>query len=123
MEEEEGKREEYKRRLEEHLEKKAEKRRLFNIDEFVAEVDEILEAEVPDLNLVVRYKRLTNADLLKVLKIEDSSEQGLEILFYMLSRADPSVTREKVRKLDPIVTAKILSAIMAETPLFLTQPT
>ena len=123
MKEEEGKREEYKRRLDEHLEKKAEKRRLFNIDEFVAEADEILEAEIPDLDLVVRYKRLTNADLLKVLKIDDPSEQGLEILFYMLSRADPAVTREKVRQLDPIVTAKILSAIMAETPLFLTQPT
>ena len=118
------KEEELKAGLEKHEAEQAaelrEKFRAFNIDEFVADVDQVLEVEVPELKAVVKYKRLTNADLVNASKIKDEQERGLEILFYMLSKADAKVTREKVHALDPVATTHILLAITGKTPVFLT---
>jgi len=119
--EEEGKREKFKRELEKHKERVEKTRRLFNIDDFVADADRVREVEVPDYGITVRYKRLTNEDSLKLNKIEDAQEKNLETFFIMLSKADPNVTREKVWKMDPILTAKILTAIAANEFNFLTQ--
>lgn len=107
-----------KKALEEHEKRKERIRRLFNIDDFIVNVEKIREVEVPELNIVVRYKSLTNEDLFKVMKIKDDTERGIELLYLMLSKADPNVTREKLRKMNPMVTAQILNAITSKEPLF-----
>jgi len=94
-------------------------RKFFNIDDFVADVDKVREVEVPELGIVVQYKSLTNEDLFKVMKIEDDMERGIELLYLMLSKVDSTVTREKLRKLNPTVTARILNAVTSKDPLFL----
>ncbi len=102
------------------LEEKREKiHMLFSIDDFIADAEKVREVEVPELGIIVRYKSLTNEDLFKVMKIEDDTERGIELLYLMLSKADPNVTREKLRKLSPMVTARILNAITSKEPLFL----
>ena len=108
-----------KRALHKLEEKREEVRRLFNIDDFIADAEKVREVEVPELGIIVRYKSLTNEDLFKVMKIEDDTERGIELLYLMLSKADPNVTREKLRKLSPMVTARILNAITSKEPLFL----
>ena len=123
MKSDEEKRKEFRERIKKHEAEENAKRekasKLFNIDEFIADVNEVLEAEVPELNVVVKYKRLTNADLLEISKVKDANKRGLETLFYMLNKADANVTREKLDALDPVVTARITAAITEKTPLFL----
>ena len=109
-----------KRILAEHARRKREIAEVFDIDKFVHLTDEVLEVEVPKLGIKVRYKRLTNADIFVISKIKDPNMRGLEVLYRMLSKADPKVTKEKLMKLDPIITTEILKAIMQKTPPFLT---
>ena len=108
-----------KKALRELEERREKARRLFDIDQFIADADKTREVEVPELNIIVRYKPLTNEDLFKVMKIEDDTERGIELLYLMLSKADPKITREKLKKLNPLVTARILNAITSKEPLFL----
>ena len=108
-----------KQALRELEEKREAVRRLFNIDDFIADAEKVREVEVPELGIIVRYKSLTNEDLFKVMKIEDDTERGIELLYLMLSKADTKITREKLKKLNPLVTAQILNAITSKEPLFL----
>jgi len=108
-----------KKALRELEERREKARRLFDIDQFIADADKTREVEVPELNIIVRYKPLTNEDLFKVMKIEDDTERGIELLYLMLSKADPKITREKLKKLNPLITAQILNAITSKEPLFL----
>lgn len=123
MESDDEKRKKFKQRLEKHEARQEAERRqkfkAFNIDEFVADADKLLEVEVPELEVTVKYKQLTNIDFLQAMKVKDDQEKGLEILYYLLSRADPNVTREKIKAMNPLKTARILAAITSKTPIFL----
>jgi hypothetical protein len=68
---------------------------------------------------IIKYKRLTNADIVKLNKYRDVNERGLRVIFLLLSRADPSVTYEKICIMDPIETSRILAAITEKSPIFL----
>jgi len=126
-------------------------RRSFDIDALIANTNQVLEVEVPDIAYlracqrlgtlatagalsedefeaevaqltpvyhVIRYKPITNQDLLELNKVP-IEERGLHTLHRFLSRADPAVTLEKVRAMDPLLTARISAAIAEQTPLFL----
>ena len=108
-----------KRKLEDFEAGRREKFKDFNIDDFVVDADETLETLVPELDTIVKYKVLTNADLLKISRVEGEHEKGFEILFLLLSKADPNITREKLYAVEPSVTNRILAAITREKPIFL----
>lgn len=102
--------EEYKHKLEAYEQKKEQIVKTFNIDE-VLEGNKILTVKVPELDRIVKYKRLTMNDLAEINKAESDEERATLILWKMLSKADKNVTLEKVQQL-PIETATaILNAI------------
>jgi LmbE family N-acetylglucosaminyl deacetylase len=84
-----------------------------------ASIEQLIAALKPDF-YIVTYKQLTNADILALNEQNVKGyERSLDILFRMLSKADASVTREKIKALGPLNTAQILVAIREKTPLFL----
>jgi tRNA A58 N-methylase Trm61 len=84
-----------------------------------AAIEQLIEALKPDF-YVVTYRQLTNADILALNEQNAKGyERSLDILFRMLSKADASVTRDKIKALGPLNTAYILTAIREKTPLFL----
>lgn len=93
------------------------KKKYFNIEEAVAEADKLLEVKVPKLNVIVKYKQLTNADMLEIVKVKNNEAQGFETLFYLLHRGDPAITKKKLMKMSPYAAALILRAITSETPI------
>ena len=102
--------EEYKHKLEAYEQKKEQIAKTFNIDE-VLEGNKILTVKVPELNCIVKYKRLTMKDLAEINKAKTDEERATLILWKMLSKADKNITLEKVQQL-PIETATaILNAI------------
>jgi hypothetical protein len=88
---------------------------MFNIDDFIGDADETRIAEIPELNLKVKYKRLTAGDIFKLGEIKSNDERGLQILFLMLNKADANVTLDKVKKLDPFVATRILAKLTEKT--------
>jgi hypothetical protein len=69
--------------------------------------------------IVVKYKRLTNEDILQLNRIKDDGERGLQTLYLFLSKANPSITFDKLKAIDPLLTSRISRAITEQTPLFL----
>ena len=87
-----------------------ETQKLFNIDDFIADVDEVHEVYVRGIGKV-KYKRLTSEDVAKSRTIENPTESGYFLLYLMLSKANSAVTFEKVKKLSPKVSAKLFDAV------------
>jgi hypothetical protein len=83
------------------------------------EFEEALKQLTPSYT-TVSYKRLTNDDILALNRIKNQDERGLRTLHLLLSKADPAITYEKVKAMDPIETSRITAAITEKTPLFLT---
>ena len=82
------------------------------------EFEKALEQLMPRF-ITIKYKRLTNEDIVKLNRIRDVGERGLRTIFLLLSRADPKITYDKIKKMDPIETARITAAITEKTPVFL----
>jgi len=107
------------RRLREFKDQREGQFKDFDIDDFVTSVEEIREVPVEELDIIVRYKRLTNEESLSISKISDENEQGLEILYMMLSKADANVTKDKILAMNPTETALIINAINEDSNIFL----
>jgi len=112
-------REKRMRRLREFKDQREGQFKDFDIDDFVTSVEEIREVPVEELDIIVRYKRLTNEESLSISKISDENEQGLEILYMMLSKADANVTKDKILAMNPTETALIINAINEDSNIFL----
>ena len=82
---------------------------VFNIDDFIKGADELLEAKVKGVG-TVKFKRLTVEDMLKIRELPQA-EQGLNLMFVMLNKADPSITYEKVKALPIKIYNKIFDAV------------
>ena len=63
-------------------------RKVFCLDDFTADADEINEVLIPELG-VVRYKRLTIVDLEKVTG-KNTTEMSLQIICLMMAKANLS---------------------------------
>lgn len=72
---------------------------------------EVKEAEIPELGIVIRYAPLTLGDLKDLRKAVEDEEATTIILYRMLSKADPSVTLDKVKQLPLDVASIILNKI------------
>ena len=105
--------EEYKKKLEEQRQRKAEEARLFNIEEVLADSSKIREVYVEEIEAKVRYGPLTIGDLSDVLKGETDQERAILMLWKMLSKADEKITLEKVKALPIDVATAILTKITA----------
>lgn len=101
----------FKKKLEEHDEKQAENAKLFNIDEVLGEIQS---AEVPGVG-VVEFGHLTLEDLKSKLfrKAKSNIEKAQAVLYLMLSKADSSITMEKVEKIPVHTASDIISVIAA----------
>jgi len=84
--------------------------------------DEEVERAIAELQpqfTIVRYCRLTNADIMALNRLKDIGERGIQTFFLMLSKADPMITYDKLQWMNPLITARITQAIKGKTPLFL----
>ena len=93
----------------------------FNIDDFLVDPDKIEEKAIPNIG-VVRFKRLTADEIREFANIPDSFEVGMRMLTKMLSKADPSITYEKIKQMDVIVTSRILQEVVGPQTRFLSTP-
>ena len=107
--------EKFRRKLKEFEEKKREQAKIFKIDEVLASSNKTYEVYVPEINAVVKYKKLTIGDLADI-KGETDEEVAIRLLWKMLNKADPEITLEKVKQLPIEVATAILQKISA--PLF-----
>jgi hypothetical protein len=82
------------------------------------EIQEAISKVKPEFK-IVKYKRLTNEDIIKLNRIKDVDERGMRTIHLLLSRADPSITIEKVKAMGTLATGRITLAIQDQTPLFL----
>jgi len=109
---------ELKRMMEEEERRRAEAAKMFNIDEFIIDAEKTRETYVPAINRWVRWKKLTLADEAEIREIEDLEERGQERLYRLLSKADPRITREKIKRMPSDAAYAILMRLLAE-PAFL----
>lgn len=113
---EKGKVEEYKAKLEKYEQKQAEKAKLFNIDDVLADSNKPREVYVEEINAKVRYGVLSIADLSEINKAETAEEKAVLMLYKMLAKADRNVTLDKVKALPLDVATAILTRI-SQSPL------
>ncbi|RLI53822.1 MAG: hypothetical protein DRP09_14770 [Candidatus Thorarchaeota archaeon] len=107
--------EKFRRKLKEFEEKKREQAKIFKIDEVLADSNKTYEVYVPEIDAVVKYKKLTIGDL-EDIKGKTDEEIAIRLLWKMLNKADPEITLEKVKQLPIEVATAILQKISA--PLF-----
>ena len=101
-----------KRILEELERKEQEQAKLFDISEIIMDAERIREVYVPEINRIVRFKKLTVAQDIELSKIEDPNRKALKMLYFMLHAADPKVTEESIERMPNDVAAAILRAIL-----------
>jgi len=109
---------ELRARVEEEERKRALAAKVFDIDEFIIDAEKTRETYVPEINRWVRWKKLLLGDEAEIRKIEDLEERGQERLYRLLSKVDPSITREKIKLMPSDAAYAILMRITAE-PAFL----
>jgi len=105
-----------KRKLAEYERAKAEKAKLFSIDEVLADSSKIREAYVEELGVKVRYGVLTVGDLAEINKAETAEEKAVLMLYKMLEKADKNVTLDKVKAL-PLDVATAILTVISKSPL------
>jgi len=89
---------------------------IISIDELLQEHDKIFTVYVPEIGYVVKFKKLTVSDIAEVEKEQNSHRKGLLILHKMWSKADPTVTLNKVEQLPFDVVSVILARMLEKTP-------
>lgn len=92
-------------------------RKLFNVKELLAEIGQIKETYDEKLG-TIKYGSLTYSDWLEIIKISNESEKALDVTFRMLSKADASITKEDLLKLDSVTISRLQIAL-ALVPDFL----
>ena len=107
--------EEYARKLQEFEKKVEEEAKLFNIDEFLLDVDKTLEKKVEGVG-IIRYKRLSFAEVMELSQKygNDQVKFSTALVVKMLSKVDNTITLEKFEKLPPSVAIKIMNALAEE---------
>jgi len=107
--------EEYAKKLQEFEKKAEEEAKLFNIDEFLADADKVIEKYVEGVG-VIRYKRLSFMEVVELSQKykDDQMRFSTALVAKMLSKADPRVTLEKFEKLPTSIAVKIMNALAEE---------
>ena len=105
-----------KKKLAEYERAKAEKARLFSIDEILADSKKIREVYIEELNAKVHYGVLSIADLAEINKAETAEEKAVLMLYKMLAKADENVTLDKVKAL-PLDVATVILTRISQSPL------
>jgi hypothetical protein len=102
-----SKAEEYAKKLAEFEKKTEEEAKLFNINNFL---NITLEKHVDGLG-IVRYGHLSFGDIVKLNSISDDLERGVTAIALMLSKADNTITVEKVKALPAFIFKKLSDAL------------
>jgi hypothetical protein len=107
--------EEYAKKLQEFEKKAEEEAKLFNIDDFLLDVDKTLEKKVEGVG-VIRYKRLSFMEVIELSQKygNDQMKFSTALVVKMLSKADPKVTLEKFEMLPTSIAVKIMNALADE---------
>ena len=87
--------------------------KLFNIDDFQINPDKTEEVYVKGLGLI-KYKQLTIADLFGFPEVNSKHEYTARLIWMMMSKADQTVTFEKIRNLPPDVASLIFDVLSAK---------
>lgn len=107
--------EEYAKKLQQFEEKAEEEAKLFNIDDFLLDVDKTLEKKVEGVG-VIRYKRLSFIEVIELTEKygKDPKKFSTALVVKMLSKADPRITLEKFEMLPTSIAVKIMNALADE---------
>jgi hypothetical protein len=107
--------EEYAKKLAEFEKKTEEEAKLFNIDDFLADIDKTIEKYVEGVG-VIRYKRLSFMEVVELSQKykDDQMRFSMALVVKMLSKADPKVTLEKFEMLPTSIAVKIMNALAEE---------
>jgi len=89
---------------------------VISLDDLLNHYDQIFTVYVPEIGFSIRYKKLTVKDFAEVAKEEDSNRRAVLMLYKMWSKADSSVTLDKLEKLPFDVVTVILMRILEKTP-------
>lgn len=116
---EKDKAEEYKRRLEAYEAEAAKDAKLFDAKELARKTNIIRSVEHPTLG-VIRYGVLTYGDLAEIQRQvkkhgESQEEIAATMVWLMLRKAQPSLTREEVLALPFDVTAELIKMLTRDT--------
>ncbi len=107
--------EEYKRKLEEYEAKQAEAAKLFNPKELARKASEIRTVKHPELG-EIRYGVLVYGDFAELVKYGESREQmTITMLWLMLRKAYPDLTREDVANMPFDVATKLLTLLLQDS--------
>ncbi|MHA1286257.1 MAG: hypothetical protein ACTSPB_02515 [Candidatus Thorarchaeota archaeon] len=107
-------REDYKKSIEEDKRRKAEAASAFDIDEFIADADIVREVYIEEIDRNVQYKKLTVKENAVLMKTKDVEKRGTKMLYLMLSKADSTITEEKIENLGSDVAGVILANILKD---------
>jgi hypothetical protein len=107
--------EEYAKKLQEFEKKAEEEAKLFNIDDFLADIDKTIEKNVEGVG-IIRYKRLSFMEVVELSQKygNDQMKFSTALVVKMLSKADPKVTLEKFEMLPTSIAVKIMNALADE---------
>lgn len=105
--------EKFRRKLKEFEEKRREQAKIFKIDEVLADSNKTYEVYVPEINAVVKYKKLTIGDLADIKGDLTNEEIAIRLLWKMLNKANPEITLEQVKQLPIEIALAIFQKIAA----------
>lgn len=91
-------------------EKKGEKK-FFDVQEFLMDGERVHEAYVPEIDRVVRFKKLTIKETYELSQITERDKRAEKMLYIMLHKADPSITEEQISNLPGDVATVILNSL------------
>jgi hypothetical protein len=114
-----AKEEQYRQKLEEYEAEQAAKAKLFNPQELVKEAKTLRQKHHPKLGLV-NYGVLTIDELFDLDKITEKDERSKAMLWMMLRKAYPDLTKEDVGRFPGVKAAELLK-LMTQDADFLPQ--
>lgn len=109
----------FKQMFQEHEAKIDWAEKAFNIDDFQNDPEKLQSIVVPGVGKI-EYKLLTTDEMREFKGIADDFEVSIRMIYWMLKKANPNITLEKIQNMDPFVSGAIMKAIIGKDRLFLT---
>ncbi|MEM2177028.1 MAG: hypothetical protein QXN34_06850 [Archaeoglobaceae archaeon] len=104
---------EMRKKIDEYVQKQAENAQLISIKELVRKAKELRTVYVEGIG-TIQYGSLTLFELSEIAKCQTNEEKTIMTLYFMLKKAEPSLTLDDVKELPFDIVTKILNALSKE---------
>lgn len=112
--------EEIRKKVDEYIQKQSESAQLISIKELLRKSRELKTIYIDGIG-AIQYGSLTLPELSEVAKCQTNEEKTIMMLYFMLRKAEPSLTIDEVKELPFDVVTKILNALSKEMRFLTTQ--